>query len=139
MSGCRCTWSSGEPEQPDGKGVDLVLGWPAINGVLIEASTEEGIDKVGETGSIDLAVVLAVVFQEHEKAGSEGVNEIVRMDVAAADGPEGIEVGAELGVEAEYVEVKGEAKEGSVEMLVVPEAKDVVKVPGGEEGEERGR
>jgi len=54
MSGRRRTWSSGEPEQPDGEGVDLVLGWPVVDGVFVEALAEEGVDKVGETGSIEL-------------------------------------------------------------------------------------
>ena len=149
-SGRRRTWSGGEPEQPEGEGVDLVLGWPAVDGVFVEALADEGVDKVGEAGSIELAAVLAVVLQQHGEAGPEGVDEVIGMDVAAADGLEGAEVGAELGVEAERVEiaettggaglVEGETKEVGVEMLVVPEAEGVVKVPRGEEeGEEHGR
>ena len=59
-------------EEPDGEGVELILIWPAVDGVFIEAFIDEGVDKVREASCVQLAAILSVVFEQHEEAGSEG-------------------------------------------------------------------
>lgn len=144
------TFGGGEPEQPDGEGVELVLDRPTVDVVLVEAFADEPVYKVGETGCVELAAVLAVVLQQHGEAGPERLKDVVCADVATADALDGIVVGTELRGEARYSEmaettggaglVEGEAEHGGVEVVVRPEAEGVVEVlRGEEERQERGR
>lgn len=57
------TFCAGEPEQPEGEGVELVLGRPTVDAVLVETFADEAVNEVGETGCVELAAVPAVVFQ----------------------------------------------------------------------------
>jgi hypothetical protein len=63
--GFETIFCTGEPEQPEGEGVGLVVGWPSVDAVFVEAFADEGVDKVGETCCVELAAVLAVVFEQH--------------------------------------------------------------------------
>ena len=139
------TLVGGEPEQPERERVDLVLGGPAIDAVFGQTLPDEAIYKCGETGCVEVMPVLAVVLEEHGEAGPECGDEVVGAYVAAADGPEGVVVGAELPAEAGCDEVADAAgRSGAVE---TPAEHAGVEVAGGcgvevlrgaEEGEDGG-
>lgn len=90
----------GEPEQPDGEGVEFVLGRPTVDAVFVEAFADEVVHKVVEAGGVELVAVFAVVLHEHGEAGPKGLGDVVCMDVAATDRSEGDAVGTELDAEA---------------------------------------
>ena len=46
------TFGGVEPEGPDDEGTELALVWAAVDGVFVEAFADEGVEKVGETGSV---------------------------------------------------------------------------------------
>ena len=143
------TFCGGEPEKPDGEGVELALVWPAVDGVFVEAFADEGVDKVGETGCVEPAAILSVIFEQHGEAGPEGGEDVICVDVAAADAPECAVVGEELVAAAGSVEVsetaggcgivEGDTEDAGKEVGVRLEVEQVVKVlRGEEEWEDRG-
>lgn len=144
----RRTLRKGEPEQPEGKRVELVVCWPAVDVVFVEALADESVHEFWEAGCDEMAGVLAVVLHEHGKGGPEGLAYVVGVDVATTDGLESVVVGAELEGEASggVAETTGgcgvvetDAKHAAIEMAVCPEAEDGVKVLRGEEDGEDGR
>ena len=112
----RRTEVSGEPHQPQGKGIDSGLRGPLVRGPCPFRQTfeYEVFDVVGKAGGSQLALVLSVVLGHHDEGHPEVVEDGRRVYVGSPDTFQDAAIPNELVGQVRGVQSGGaEATEGS--------------------------